>query len=420
MATTIDVSYFNSFYIQSDASADNWHVEESRIKGEYNGVSVDLGVRAYIIDENFTEERRKNALIYSGIFNSQTGINNTNQFSPAEPITKAVNSANGSIQKLYAEETNLIILQEDKVSRALIDKDAIFSAEGGGTVTSSSLVIGQIVPFSGKYGISTNPESFAKYGTRKYFADKNRGVILRLSSGVGGGDGLTPISDYGMRSYFRDNLKKATKIVGAFDTYHQQYVVSMQGDNLTNETVTFDDYINGWTSKHTYELIYGFSILNNFYTFKNSNIFKHYNSVNYGNYYGSSSSPSSVTISVNGNVAVENIFQAVSYEGSSKWSMKEIKTDVDSSSYVDSAYDIDISTVTLSDLYVGGSIFKKRGNKYYADLFNSTPVKENEIQDAEVSGIKGYFMQAKFETSNDNNNKQELFAVNTTFNNTTI
>ena len=125
MATTIDVSFFNSFYIKSSDANDNWHIEESRIKGDFNAVQVDIGVRAYIIDEDFTEERRKNALIYSGVFNSRTGINNTNQFSPAEAITKSVNSANGSIQKLFAEETNLIILQEDKVSRALINKDAM-------------------------------------------------------------------------------------------------------------------------------------------------------------------------------------------------------------------------------------------------------------------------------------------------------
>ena len=99
----------------------------------------------------------------------------------AEPITKSVNSANGSIQQLFAEDTNLSVFQEDKVSKALIDKDAIFNAEGGGAVTSSNVVIGQIVPFTGRYGISKNPESFAVYGSRKYFSDKNRGVVLRLS-----------------------------------------------------------------------------------------------------------------------------------------------------------------------------------------------------------------------------------------------
>ncbi|GAH30733.1 unnamed protein product, partial [marine sediment metagenome] len=85
----------------------------------------------------------------------------TNVFSVGQDIIKSVDPANGSIQKLYAEDTNLIVFQERKVNRALIDKDAIYSAEGGGSVTSSNLVIGQIIPYAGNFGISKNPESFA-------------------------------------------------------------------------------------------------------------------------------------------------------------------------------------------------------------------------------------------------------------------
>ena len=46
-----------------------------------------------------------------------------------------------------------------------------------------------------------NPESFAFYGMRRYFADKNRSAILRLSR-----DGITEISMYGMTDFFRDEL----------------------------------------------------------------------------------------------------------------------------------------------------------------------------------------------------------------------
>jgi hypothetical protein len=128
-------------------------------------------------------------------------VNNTNQFSVAEDITRSVDPSNGSIQKLYAEDTNLIIFQEAKVSRALIDKDAIYTAEGQPMTTSGLQVIGQIQSYSGNYGISTNPESFAVYGYRKYFVDKNQNVVLRLSQ-----DGITEISAYGMLDFFRDKL----------------------------------------------------------------------------------------------------------------------------------------------------------------------------------------------------------------------
>ena len=91
---------------------DSWAIEESRIRGGYNNTSVDFGAKAYIVEDEPVGTRRFNTLIYSGIFNSRTGINNTNVFSVGEDITKSLDPANGSIQKLYAEDTNLNIFQE--------------------------------------------------------------------------------------------------------------------------------------------------------------------------------------------------------------------------------------------------------------------------------------------------------------------
>ncbi len=180
-----------------------WYIEEARVRGGFNNTMVDLGVKAYVAEEEEAEQQHRFAsLIYSGVYNSRTGINDTNVFSVGEEITKSVNPIAGSIQKLFAENTNLNIWQENKVSKALIDKDAIYSAEGNPVQTNSNVVIGQIVPYLGEYGISKNPESFATFGYQKYFADQNRGVICRLSR-----DGITEISEYGMRDYFRDALK---------------------------------------------------------------------------------------------------------------------------------------------------------------------------------------------------------------------
>jgi hypothetical protein len=181
----------------------NWAIEEARIRGGYNNTTVDFGVKAYLVEDENSSERRFNTLIYSGVYNSKTGLNQTNVFNPSEgSITVSLDPSNGSIQKLYAYDTNLTVFQENKVSRALIDKDAIYSAEGAGTaVSSTKVVIGQITPYKGEYGISRNPESWAQFGFRQYFSDKYRNAILRLSN-----DGITEISNYGMTDYFRDEL----------------------------------------------------------------------------------------------------------------------------------------------------------------------------------------------------------------------
>ena len=121
MAATIEIKYYNSFWlkrIDSIAStipsnfdnvprvydgsvSEDWYIEEARIRGGYNNTSVDFGVKAYAVEETQAGEVRPNALIYSGIYNSKTGINNTNQFPVGSEITKAADPAYGSIQKLY-------------------------------------------------------------------------------------------------------------------------------------------------------------------------------------------------------------------------------------------------------------------------------------------------------------------------------
>ena len=104
-------------------------------------------------------------------------------------------------KNLFAENTNLVILQERKVNRAPIDKDVVFTQEGQPLTTNSPLVIGTPSAFEGNFGISKDPSSFAVYGYFKYFTDRDRGVVMQL-----GPNGLTEISNFGMIDYFRDKL----------------------------------------------------------------------------------------------------------------------------------------------------------------------------------------------------------------------
>ena len=190
----------------NNTTGSNWVIEESRIRGGFNNTQVELGPKAYLKEDSNAVRYRNSALIYSGILNNKTNINETNVFSSAEDITRAIDQHNGSIQFLYAMDNNLTILQENKVSQALIDKDAIYSTEGNQTTAIGNKVIGPVTPYVGDYGISRNPESFAGFGFRRYFSDKDRNAIIRLSR-----DGLTEISNYGMKDFFRDELVKISE-----------------------------------------------------------------------------------------------------------------------------------------------------------------------------------------------------------------
>jgi len=198
LPNTIGLGWFNCWSFGNG-------VESNRIGDTYNKPFITNGVKASAtLLETYREEHRKYGLIYSGIYNSTSGVNDLNQFIAAEKITKDVNPIYGSIQKLHSRSTadgDLIALCEDRILKILANKDALFNADGNPQLIANDNVLGQTIPFSGEYGISTNPESFASESYRVYFTDRVRGTVMRLSK-----DGLTPISDHGMKDWFKDNL----------------------------------------------------------------------------------------------------------------------------------------------------------------------------------------------------------------------
>ena len=198
-------------------------VESNRIRDNFNLPYITNGVRvSTTLEEDYKEERRKYGLIYSGIYNSSGGINNLNQFIAAEKITKDINPIYGSIQKLHSRDSDLVTLCEDKCLRILANKNAVYNADGNPQLVATENVLGQTIPFTGEYGISKNPESFASESYRAYFTDKVRGAVMRLSK-----DGLTPISNSGMRDWFKDNLKLNETLLGSYDDKKDEYNLTL-------------------------------------------------------------------------------------------------------------------------------------------------------------------------------------------------
>ena len=455
MPAVIELGYFNTFWLKrlnssatpqvADITYD-WAIEESRIRGGYNNTSTDLGVKAYIVEEEAAQERRQNSLIYSGIFNSRTGINNTNEFSVAEEITRSIDPIGGSIQKLYAEDTNLIVFQERKVNKALIDKDAIYSAEGSALTTSAKLVIGQVVPFGGEYGISKDPGSFAVYGYRKYFADRERNLILRLSQ-----DGITEISSYGMMDFFRDQLGNITtgKIVGGYDVYNQKYVISLQQTNNSAtdyKTLSFDERTLGWDSTYTYRPDFLTSLNGRFYSIHNSStqaytgLWDHYvEGITYNNFYNVTS-PSTIKFVLNAEPQIVKNFNTLAYEGSNGWEITSVLSDETGENTINDGvtWTNNIDTASRIYSYNQGTYedngvtyhagFDRKQNQYVAPIKNSSTSNDGEvIWGDQVTGLKGYFATVTMKTdesftvgtnlysATNPGGLKELFSVSSTY-----
>ena len=262
---TVGLGWFNCWSFSNG-------VESNRIGDTYNKPFVKNGVKAStILLDAYEEEVRKYGLIYSGIYNSTSGVNNLNQFVAAEKITKDINPIYGSIQKLHAgwgQGGDLIALCEDRVLKILANKDALYNADGDTNVTSTNNVLGQAIPYSGEYGISKNPESFASENYRAYFTDKVRSTVMRLSV-----DGLTPISNAGMRDWFRDNLQLNNTLIGSYDDRQEEYNLTLPA---LNNSVTFREDTRGWVSFKSFAPENAVSCASEYYTIKKGKLWKHH------------------------------------------------------------------------------------------------------------------------------------------------
>ena len=324
----------------------NWHncysfgngVESNRIGDNFNSPFITNGVTASTtLADKYEEEHRKYGLIYSGIYNSTSGLNNLNQFIQAEKITKDINPIYGSIQKLHMRDSDLVTLCEDKILKILAHKDALYNADGNPQLTATNLVLGTATPFVGEYGISKNPESFASESYRAYFADKVRGVILRLSK-----DGLTPISEHGMKDWFSDNLKLNNTISGSYDDKKDEYNVTLHD---TQNTISFKENVKGWVSFKSFVPENAISCANQYYTFKNGQVWRHHDeSVDRNTFYGIHS-PSSFNVLLNNEPSLVKVFNTINYEGSQSKIDKSLTystyipgTDVVSGSYTDNEF----------------------------------------------------------------------------------
>ena len=208
-------------------------VESDTIRDDFNETTLwtygsnvkQIGFKASLVDLDYKQRHQKYSIIYSQVYNEfkgrLSGSNRLNEFLLDLNIVKKLNPEYGSIQKLYSRDSDLLAFCEKKCLRILSEKDALYNADGQSQLLSSNAVLGEATPFKGDYGISKNPESFAVDEYRIYFTDKNRGAVLRLSM-----DGITNISNVGMKTWFADAMLRSEALVGSFDSKKEEYNIT--------------------------------------------------------------------------------------------------------------------------------------------------------------------------------------------------
>jgi hypothetical protein len=252
----VTLNFFNCFSFGNG-------VESYKVNDSLTGDPFYLGERVTAVaQEEYKAAHRYATLTYSGIYNAETNINRLNEFNLSLANFKDLERSFGPINKLYGRRTDVLVLQEDKISYVLAGKNLLSDSTGGGQIASIPEVLGTQIARTEEYGISNNPESFAVYGSDVYFTDTKRSVVINLQGGSAQGDALNVISEYGMKYWFRDKFNEFdnTFKLGGYDPYMGEYVLSITttemptDDNLYGCGVTLSKRNNTGTYQYTVDL----------------------------------------------------------------------------------------------------------------------------------------------------------------------
>ena len=225
----VDTKFFNCFSFGNGA-------ESYKIRDSIVGNSFNLGNRVTSVSaQDYKAADRFADITYSGVYSAESNVNKLNEFNLGLLNYKVCEPSFGAIYVLDGRETDVLVLQEDKISYVLASKNLISDSTGGGVVASVPEILGTQIARTEKYGISFNPESYIQWGYDRYFTDVKRGAVIQLRRSLTTkNDELIVVSDMNMRTWFRDTFNESfnTQKIGGFDPYLNEYVLSSNEVNL--------------------------------------------------------------------------------------------------------------------------------------------------------------------------------------------
>jgi hypothetical protein len=330
---------------------------------------------------------------YSDTYVPNTNINGLSRF--YGDAFDTYDRVNGSIQKLAVRDNYLICFQELKTGYIPIMQSIIEDQGAGNTanVAISTKLLNKIRYYVGDYGIGLNPESFARFAGTMYFADPNRGFVLKLSGG------LEPISSKGMDSYFTKTLSAArsvtnVKLLGSYDPRNDEYLLTINyvTGTGTSETIAFNENTNVWTSFYSFIPEMAGYIFNKYFSFKNGGMWEHNVNATYNSFYGATY-PSIVQLTYNSSPKQIKSFLGVLQQGDSVWTAPDITTSIST-----------VSTPQHSSLIAGD--FEKKEGVWFSSLLRDDTSPGGLL---EGEDLKGNWL--KLRLSNSSSSKINLLSV---------
>ena len=226
--TYLKLRFAKFFYPTYDDNYSDYYVSNSYGNGMPN-----------IFNPDAKEETLISGMRNSGSLLEDTKINKLNQFKSAD--LEILKSKFGTINSLKEVGNVLKVLQDKKETSIYISRTEMQNADNTSNVVKSTALLGTVNSSEEDRGTIFS-KSIVVHNRNMYYFDLYRGEVVRSSA-----NGQYPISEYGMRTYFKNKSKLIQsvgvaniKIVSAFDEENKMYLLTFNmGAN--SETIGFYD-----------------------------------------------------------------------------------------------------------------------------------------------------------------------------------
>jgi hypothetical protein len=239
---------------------------------------------------------------FGGQVVEESFVNNINRFRdedqhiyPSEygRIRAIVNTANAQVESVGAI---LLCIGERETFSIYVNRTTLEDLSGRSQIALSDRILGSYNTLLGSHG-TLNPESVSVERGRVYFWDAIDGVWVRY-----GRDGLTEISFYKMRNWFRElgmllineYSGIAPRVISGFDSYNEELIIFMDHSSLpetfreyaTYKGAVFSEADTRWKSIHSYDPEMFAKLNNQLISFRGGGLYLHETNAVYSTFYG--------------------------------------------------------------------------------------------------------------------------------------
>jgi hypothetical protein len=214
------------------------YVESDSVSDFFVSNNTSIG-RPFTVLPDAKTVYRTGSVTYSDPFLIDVQTNGLSSFNPTLANFYDLNYIHGSVRYMHNRDDSVIFLQDKKCGLFPVNRNIVQYADGGQNLTVSTDVVGMPQYYQGEFGVNNNPESVAVEAGRLYFADIRNGKVIRISR-----DGITPISEQGMDSYFKDKFASIVqyasvkRVVGGVDDENGEYILSQEDIRTSNVSIT--------------------------------------------------------------------------------------------------------------------------------------------------------------------------------------